>query len=87
MSISANTKVTAAIVVLEQHLEMIENNEPINRKEGNIEQADLEAANAVEIRMALSVLKYWAVPEFVEQGKEHEARNDRQRGIAASGCA
>ena len=32
-------------------------NEPINRAEGKTEQADLEAANASEIRQALAILK------------------------------
>ena len=35
----------------------MENNEPINRREGNIEQADLEAANAESYRKAIKVLK------------------------------
>lgn len=47
----------AAIVELEQALETAETNEPINRAEGNIEQADLEAANAIEFRHALAALK------------------------------
>ena len=47
----------AAIVELEIKLEILEINEPINRAEGNIEQADTEAANASEIRQALAVLK------------------------------
>ena len=47
----------AAINTLTIALETLENNEPINRAEGSVEQADLEAANASEIRSALSVLK------------------------------
>ena len=46
----------AAIAQLEITLNILETNEPINRAEGNIEQADLEAASAVEIREALGVL-------------------------------
>ena len=46
----------AAIVQLEISLKVLETNEPINREEGNIEQADQEAANAKEIREALVVL-------------------------------
>jgi len=46
----------AAITQLEISLETLVNNEPINRKEGNEEQADLEAKNAAEIRQALVVL-------------------------------
>lgn len=47
----------AAIAQLTIALETVENNEPINRAAGNIEQADLEAANAAEFRRALSVLQ------------------------------
>lgn len=47
----------AAIIQLEIYLNVLETNEPINREEGNIEQADQEAANAKEIRKALEVLK------------------------------
>ena len=47
----------AAIVQLEIYLETLENNEPINRSEGNIGQADQESANAKEVRQALAVLK------------------------------
>lgn len=46
----------AAINTLTIALETLENNEPINRAEGNADQADLEAANAAEIRTALAVL-------------------------------
>lgn len=47
----------AAIIELEIVLEMLENNEPINRAEGNTAQADLEAKRAGEIRQALDVLR------------------------------
>ena len=47
----------AAITELEIALETMETNEPINRAEGNTEQADLEAANAADYRQALAVLK------------------------------
>ena len=47
----------AAIVQLEISLETLVTNEPINRAEGNTEQADMEAVNASEIRQALAVLK------------------------------
>ena len=47
----------SAITTLEIALETMENNEPINRKEGNEEQADLEAKNAAEIRQALHILR------------------------------
>lgn len=46
----------AAITNLEISLETLENNEPINRAEGNIAQADLELRNAREIREGLRVL-------------------------------
>jgi hypothetical protein len=47
----------SAIAQLEISLETLVTNEPINRAEGNTEQADLEAVNASEIRQALAVLK------------------------------
>jgi len=47
----------SAITLLEQALATMENNEPINRAEGNVEQADLEARNAAEYRRALAVLR------------------------------
>lgn len=46
----------AAIAQLQINLYNLENNEPINRLEGNIEQADLEVKNASEIREAISIL-------------------------------
>lgn len=53
----------AAIAQLETSLDVLETNGPINRAEGNIEQADLEAVNASEIRYALTVLR------AIEDGK------------------
>lgn len=47
----------AAITTLEIALNTMETNEPINHKEGNFEQADLEAKSAAEIRQALTVLR------------------------------
>ena len=47
----------AAITQLEISLETLVTNEPINRSEGNTDQADLEAMNASEIRQALAVLR------------------------------
>jgi hypothetical protein len=47
----------AAIAELEIALETMETNEPINRAEGNVEQADMEAVNAADYRQALAVLK------------------------------
>lgn len=46
----------AAIAILEIALETAQTNEPINRAEGEIEQADLEARNAVDFIEALQVL-------------------------------
>lgn len=47
----------AAITTLEIALEVLETNEPINRQEGNLEQAELELVSAQEIREALEVLR------------------------------
>ena len=47
----------SAIAVLEIALGACEVNEPINRAEGNDEQADLEAANANEYKEAIAVVK------------------------------
>ncbi len=47
----------AAINELTIALETMETNEPINRAEGNTEQADLEAENAADFRKALAVLR------------------------------
>lgn len=48
---------SAAIDQLEISLEFIETNEPINRHEGNVEQADLERDNAISFRAAIAKLK------------------------------
>jgi len=59
----------AAIAQLEVSLETLVTNEPINRREGNTEQADMEAVNASEIRQAIAILKaadggpIWPKPE------------------------
>lgn len=47
----------AAIAQLEETLRTLTENELINRLEDKIDQAELEARNASEIRWALSVLK------------------------------
>lgn len=52
-----------AISILEIALETMVTNEPINRREGNVDQADLEARNATEIRQALTVLRAADVDE------------------------
>lgn len=63
----------SAIVTLEIALETLENNDPINRKEGNFAQAELEASNAAEIRQALHVLRAategpcWPAPKSLGQ--------------------
>ena len=59
----------AAINELQIALDVVEGNEPINRNLGNIEQADLEAANARDFRSAIAVLK--------------AAHADRQRPLTA----
>ncbi len=46
----------AAIETLKVALDVCETNEPINRAEGKIDQADLEYNNALEIRNALDIL-------------------------------
>jgi hypothetical protein len=51
------TIMKAAISTLEVSLSNLEANEPINRQEGNVAQADLEAVSAAEIRQALAVMK------------------------------
>lgn len=47
----------AAISQLEIYLEILETNEPINRSEGKIEQAESEKQNAIEVRQALKLLR------------------------------
>lgn len=56
------TTENAATAVLEVALNTLENNEPINRAEGAIEQADLEAKSAEEIRGALETLNEVSPP-------------------------
>ncbi len=46
----------AAIAQLQISLETLEQNELINRAEGNEEQADAESTNAADIRQALAIL-------------------------------
>ncbi len=64
----------AAITELEIALKTMETNEPINRKEGKTEQADLEAKNAADFRQALAVLRaadagpVWLTPIDTELG-------------------
>ena len=55
--LNKNKYMKAAITYLEQTLAMLENNEPIHRAEGNIEQADLCGQSASEIRQGLAVLR------------------------------
>ncbi len=54
----------SAITTLEIALDTLVTNEPINRREGHVEQSDLEARNAAEIRQALHILN------AVEQARE-----------------
>jgi hypothetical protein len=46
----------AAIAELTVRLEILENNEPINRAEGNTAQADLEHETAISFRKAIEAL-------------------------------
>ncbi len=46
-----------AISVLEAALDVAETNEPINRRENRVAQADLEAKTAAELRQALGILR------------------------------
>lgn len=43
----------AAIACLESYLSVLETNEPINRAEGNVEQADMELHAAAEVSAAI----------------------------------
>lgn len=47
----------SAIYILEQSLDTMETNEPINRRENKTAQADLEAKTAAELRQALGILR------------------------------
>lgn len=49
--------VTPAIASLKVALDTVKTNEPINRQEGNIDQANLERTNAKSYRMAIKSLK------------------------------
>ena len=51
----------AAITYLETSLNVLETNEPINRSEGNIEQADLEAISISQIKKGIEVLKSFGI--------------------------
>jgi hypothetical protein len=46
-----------AIEALETKLETLRHNEPIHRAEGNVEQADLDAAIAADVVHALTTLR------------------------------
>lgn len=54
--VKPEANVELAVAALEQSLSVVETNEPINRAEGNIEQAQLEAETAESIREAITVL-------------------------------
>ena len=47
----------AAITYLETSLNVLETNEPINRAEGNIEQANLEAVSLLQIKEGIEFLR------------------------------
>jgi len=63
----------SVITMLEIALDTMETNEPINRKEGNEEQANLEAKNAAEIRRALRILR------AIEGANEHFAQLEEDK--------
>ena len=46
-----------AIAILKDALHTAETNEPINQKEGQVAQADLERVTAAECRQAISILE------------------------------
>ena len=54
-------KMNAAITYLKASLNVLETNEPINRAEGNIEQADLEAISISQIKEGIEVLKSFGI--------------------------
>lgn len=47
---------TNAIVALQMRLQVLETNEPVNRAEGNVDQADYERDAIAEIKQAIAVL-------------------------------
>ncbi len=57
---------------LNEYLKTLETNEPINRKEGNAAQADIEAVAASETRQALAILNaaangpVWPEPTLID---------------------
>lgn len=55
---------THALAYLKAQLETLANNEPIHREIGDIEQADLDAANARDVRLAIAILE--AAAELTE---------------------
>lgn len=57
MSMGIQTKRAAARVCLENYLHVLDVNAPINRNEGNFEQAELEDRNAADVRKALRILR------------------------------
>lgn len=55
-ALAALDDVSQAVAALEQSLAVVEGNEPINRAEGDIDQAQLEAETAASIREAITAL-------------------------------
>lgn len=72
--------VGAAVEALNEALAVVETNEPINRAEGNVEQADLEKENAASFKEALKVLE-----EHQAEGEApgSAALDDANSGMAA----
>lgn len=58
---AAAAPVEAAISELERALDVAENNEPINRENGNVAQANLEAETADSLKAAIEVLSEAAI--------------------------
>lgn len=75
----------AAITALESALATLVTNEPVNRAEGNIPQADLEVEGIGSIQMALRVLREAARPEWqkrvIEEKNDLDGRLERLDGF------
>jgi hypothetical protein len=63
--------VEAAVAALQTTLDVLKTNEPINRQEGDIEQADLEAKNAQQIENAIDALTTQVTVERIEGDLKH----------------
>lgn len=70
---------TAAVSALQNYLHVLETNEPINRVQGDTEQADLQARCAAEVRQALAIIQ--ASGEAREPVAEAQKRMAEDREI------